>query len=309
MHIHAKQGSERSDVADGACDIITHSDNFTSVLRAVMHSRNISASISRFIQFQLTVNIVAVLLTIIAAVTNGEAPLQAIHLLWINLIMDVLAGIALTMESPTTKLLKRKPYRKNRPLISKQMWVFMLGHSIYQLIVLLIILFAGPVLFNIDSGASHESRPSQHYTLIFNTFVMFQLFNEVNARKVLGERNVFGGLWQNRILLVVMIIQIMIQVIIVQFGDIVFHTSGLTSDLWLWCIFLGSTELLIGQLLTLIPLQYLSRFSSPVDAPDPKVSSLVLSLNMVLFTLFIVRTLYTCISNRVARIVMNTIAM
>ena len=265
---HTEQGSERTDVADGACDIIIHSDDFASMMKAIMHSRNISSSISRFLQFQLTVNIVAVLLTIIAAVTTGESPLQAIHLLCINLIVDVLAAIALSMEPPTTKLLKRKPYGKNKPLISKQMWVFVIGHAIYQLTVLLVILFAGPILFNIDSGGSRELRPSQHFTLVFNTFVMMQIFNEVNARKILDERNVCGGLWRNWIFLVIIIIQITIQVIIVNFFGEMFHTSRLTPDLWLWCIFLGSIELLIGQFLTLIPLHFLSLFFSH---PGPKV--------------------------------------
>ena len=239
-----------------------------------MYSRNISASISRFLQFQLTVNIVAILLTTIAAVTIGESPLKAIHLLWINLIMDALAALALCMEPPTAELLKRKPYGKNKPLISKQMWVFMVGHSIYQLIVLLVILFAGPVLFNIDSGVDCGLRSSQHFTLVFNTFVMLLIFNEVNARKIHGERNVFSGIWRNWVFLVIVIIQIVIQIIIVQFGGDTFHTIGLNLDLWLWCIFLGGTELLIGQLLTLIPLNFLvSRFSSssstPVDTSDP----------------------------------------
>ena len=273
-HSYHKQGSERTDVVDGACDIIIPSDDFTSVMKAVMYCRTISASLSRFLQFQLTVNIVAILLTTIAAVTIGESPLKAIHLLWINLIMDALAALALCMEPPTAELLKRKSYGKNKPLISKQMWVFMVGHSIYQLIVLLVILFAGPVLFDIDSGVDCGLRSSQHFTLVFNTFVMFLIFNEINARKVHGERNVFSGIWRNWVFLVIVIVQIIIQVIIVQFGDDTFHTTGLHLDLWLWCVFLGGTELLIDQLLTLIPLNFLAgRFSSstPVNTSDPIV--------------------------------------
>ncbi len=239
-----------------------------------MYSRNISASISRFLQFQLTVNIVAILLAIIAAVTIGESPLKAIHLLWINLVMDALAALALSMEPPTAELLKRKPHGKDKPLISKRMWVFIIGHSVYQLTVLLVVLFAGPVLFNIDSGVDRGLKSSQHFTLIFNTFIMFIIFNEVNARKVHGEYNAFSGIWRNWIFLVTVVIQITVQVIIVQFGGDAFHTRGLNLDLWLWCIFLGGTELLIGQLLTLVPLNFLagrfssSRISTPVDPPS-----------------------------------------
>lgn len=263
--IHCAQGIAGTDVAKGACDIILTDDNFASIVKAVMWGRNVYDSISKFLQFQLTVNIVAVVLTIIAAFTIGDSPLRAIQLLWVNLIMDTFASLALATESPTPELLKRKPYGRKKSLISKHMWVFLAGHSIYQLTVLLVILFAGPMLFNIDDGAGRQLRasPSEHFTVIFNTFVMFQIFNEVNARKIHGERNVFNGIWRNWIFIVIMIGQVTVQAIIVQFGSVVFSTRALSLDLWLWCIFLGSTELLIGQLLTLIPVSKLPELFRP----------------------------------------------
>ena len=275
------QGIAGTDVAKGACDIILTDDNFASIVKAVMWGRNVYDSISKFLQFQLTVNIVAVLLTIVAAFTIGDSPLRAIQLLWVNLIMDTFASLALATEPPTAELLKRKPYGRKKSLISKHMWVFIAGHSLYQLTVLLVILFAGSTLLNIDDGMGRELRadPSEHFTVIFNTFVLFQIFNEVNARKIHGERNVFDGIWRNWIFLVIMLGQVTVQIILVQFGDIVFSTSGLTLDLWLWCIFLGSTELLIGQLLTLIPVSKLPDLFRPsadeeaeedeVDGGDP----------------------------------------
>ena len=236
-----------------------------------MWGRNVYDSISKFLQFQLTVNIVAVLLTLIAAFTIGDSPLRAIQLLWVNLIMDTFASLALATEAPTPELLKRKPYGRKKSLISKQMWVFLAGHSLYQLTVLLVILFAGPRLFGIDDGAGRALRadPSQHFTIIFNTFVMFQIFNEINARKIHGERNVFNGIWRNWIFIVVMLGQVTVQIILVQFGDVVFSTSGLTLELWLWCIFLGSTELLVGQLLTLVPVSKLPDLFRPTADGEP----------------------------------------
>ena len=259
------QGIAGTDVAKGACDIILTDDNFASIVKAVMWGRNVYDSISKFLQFQLTVNIVAVFLSVIAAFTIGDSPLRAIQLLWVNLIMDTFASLALATEAPTAELLKRKPYGRKKSLISKQMWVFLAGHSLYQLTVLFVILFAGHILFDIDDGRGRELRapPSHHFTIIFNTFVMFQIFNEINARKIHGERNVFDGIWRNWIFLVIMIGQVTVQVIIVQFGDIVFATRGLPLDLWLWCIFLGSTELLVGQLLTLIPVSKLPDLFRP----------------------------------------------
>ena len=271
IHICSVQGIAGTDVAKGACDIILTDDNFASIVKAVMWGRNVYDSISKFLQFQLTVNIVAVFLVLISAFTIGDSPLRAIQLLWVNLIMDTFASLALATESPTSELLKRKPYGRKKSLISKQMWLFLGGHSLYQFTVLLVILYVGPTLFNIDDGSGRELRapPSQHFTIIFNTFVLFQIFNEVNARKIHGERNVFNGIWRNWIFLVIMLGQVTVQIIIVQFGDVVFSTKGLSLDLWLWCIFLGSTELLVGQLLTLIPVSKLpDLFRSPAEETE-----------------------------------------
>ena len=225
-------------------------------MKAVSWGRNVYDSISKFLQFQLTVNIVAVLLTLISALTIGDSPLRALQLLWVNLIMDTLASLALATEAPTPDLLKRKPYGRKRSLISLQMWLYMIGHSVYQLTVLLILLFAGADLLNIDDGRGRALRatPGSHFTVIFNTFVFMQIFNELNARKVHGERNVFSSIHKNWIFLAVVVGQVTVQAILVEFGTFIFNTTHLSADLWLWCIFLGSVELLIGQLLLLIPI-------------------------------------------------------
>ncbi len=225
-------------------------------MKAVSWGRNVYDSISKFLQFQLTVNVVAVTLTLISAFTIGDSPLRALQLLWVNLIMDTLASLALATESPTPDLLKRKPYGRNKSLMSREMWVYLIGHSCYQLLVLFTLVFAGDRLLNIDSGRGRALRavPGSHFTMVFNTFVFMQIFNELNARKVHGEWNIFHGIHRNFVFLCVVVGQVTVQVLIVEFGSIVFTTSHLTLDLWLWCIFLGSIELLIGQLLLLIPI-------------------------------------------------------
>ncbi len=142
-----------------------------------MWGRNVYDSISKFLQFQLTVNVVAVVLALISAITIGDTPLRAVQLLWVNLIMDTLASLALSTESPTPHLLERKPYGRNKALVSPHMWLFILGHSLYQLAVMFVLLYAGPMLFDIDDGKNRELRatPGMHFTLIFNTFVFMQV--------------------------------------------------------------------------------------------------------------------------------------
>uniref|UniRef100_A0A6I8QNW9 Calcium-transporting ATPase n=1 Tax=Xenopus tropicalis TaxID=8364 RepID=A0A6I8QNW9_XENTR len=248
-------GIAGTDVAKEASDIILTDDNFSSIVKAVMWGRNVYDSISKFLQFQLTVNVVAVIVAFTGACITQDSPLKAVQMLWVNLIMDTFASLALATEPPTESLLLRKPYGRNKPLISRTMMKNILGHAVYQLVVVFTLLFVGEKLFDIDSGrnAPLHAPPSQHYTIVFNTFVMMQLFNEINARKIHGERNVFEGIFNNIIFCSIVLGTFIIQIVIVQFGGKPFSCTELTVDQWLWSIFLGMGTLLWGQLVTSIP--------------------------------------------------------
>uniref|UniRef100_A0A8C2RG85 Calcium-transporting ATPase n=1 Tax=Capra hircus TaxID=9925 RepID=A0A8C2RG85_CAPHI len=136
-------GIAGTDVAKEASDIILTDDNFTSIVKAVMWGRNVYDSISKFLQFQLTVNVVAVIVAFTGACITQDSPLKAVQMLWVNLIMDTLASLALATEPPTESLLLRKPYGRNKPLISRTMMKNILGHAFYQLVVVFTLLFAG----------------------------------------------------------------------------------------------------------------------------------------------------------------------
>src|SRR5262245_14586923 len=122
-------------------------------------------------------------------------------MLWVNLIMDTLAALALATEMPTEELLKRKPYGRTKPLISRTMMKNIIGHAMYQMAIIFVLVFVGHKLFDIDDGrwAKIGAPPTQHFTLVFNAFVMMTLFNEINSRKIHGQRNVFGGMFRNPI--------------------------------------------------------------------------------------------------------------
>ncbi|XP_033293261.1 plasma membrane calcium-transporting ATPase 2 isoform X9 [Orcinus orca] len=248
-------GIAGTDVAKEASDIILTDDNFSSIVKAVMWGRNVYDSISKFLQFQLTVNVVAVIVAFTGACITQDSPLKAVQMLWVNLIMDTFASLALATEPPTETLLLRKPYGRNKPLISRTMMKNILGHAVYQLTLIFTLLFVGEKMFQIDSGrnAPLHSPPSEHYTIIFNTFVMMQLFNEINARKIHGERNVFDGIFRNPIFCTIVLGTFAIQIVIVQFGGKPFSCSPLQLDQWLWCIFIGLGELVWGQVIATIP--------------------------------------------------------
>ncbi|XP_048486748.1 plasma membrane calcium-transporting ATPase 2 isoform X9 [Plutella xylostella] len=266
-------GIAGTDVAKEASDIILTDDNFSSIVKAVMWGRNVYDSIAKFLQFQLTVNVVAVIVAFIGACAIQDSPLKAVQMLWVNLIMDTLASLALATEMPTPDLLQRKPYGRTKPLISRTMMKNILGQAIYQLFIIFSLLFVGDRILNIPSGRGQalSTEPSQHFTIIFNTFVMMTLFNEINARKIHGQRNVFQGLFTNPIFYSIWIGTAASQVVIIQYGGLAFSTSGLSLDQWLWCLFFGAGTLVWGQLVTTVPTRKIpKKLSWGRGQPDPE---------------------------------------
>ncbi|XP_076757175.1 plasma membrane calcium-transporting ATPase 3 isoform X5 [Xylocopa sonorina] len=258
-------GIAGTDVAKEASDIILTDDNFSSIVKAVMWGRNVYDSIAKFLQFQLTVNIVAVIVAFIGACAVQDSPLKAVQMLWVNLIMDTLASLALATEMPTPDLLLRRPYGRTKPLISRTMMKNILGQAVYQLSVIFMLLFVGDQMLDIDSGrgvAQAGGGPTQHFTIIFNTFVMMTLFNEFNARKIHGQRNVFQGIFTNPIFYSIWIATCLSQVIIIQYGKMAFSTKALTLEQWMWCLFFGIGTLLWGQVITTIPTRKIPKILS-----------------------------------------------
>lgn len=207
-------GIAGTDVAKEASDIILTDDNFSSIVKAVMWGRNVYDSIAKFLQFQLTVNVVAVIVAFIGACAVQDSPLKAVQMLWVNLIMDTLASLALATELPTPDLLLRKPYGRTKPLISRTMMKNILGQAVYQLVIVFGLLFVGERILDIESGrgAQLNDGPSQHFTIIFNTFVQMTIFNELNARKIHGQRNIFNGIFTNPIFYSIWIVTCISQV-------------------------------------------------------------------------------------------------
>ncbi|KAK9890132.1 hypothetical protein WA026_008939 [Henosepilachna vigintioctopunctata] len=256
-------GIAGTDVAKEASDIILTDDNFSSIVKAVMWGRNVYDSIAKFLQFQLTVNVVAVVVAFIGACAVQDSPLKAVQMLWVNLIMDTLASLALATELPTPDLLLRKPYGRTKPLISRTMMKNILGQAIYQLTIIFALLFVGDKVLDIESGRGLiDSGRTQHFTVIFNSFVMMTLFNEFNARKIHGQRNVFEGIFTNPIFYSIWIGTCAAQVFIIQWGGLAFSTKSLTLEQWLWCLFFGVGTLLWGQLVTTVPTRTLPKILS-----------------------------------------------
>ncbi len=270
-------GIAGTEVAKEACDIIVLDDNFRSIVAAVKWGRGVHDNICKFIQFQLTVNVTAITIAFLGALIMKESPLRAIQLLWINLIMDSLASLALSTETPEESLLERKPYGRSKPLLSKMMCRNILFHSIFQIAVIFYFLYGLPTHIGISCGrpdclvsdghscalfdqschCKHKKLPTVHYTMIFNVFVMMTKFNEINMRKLDNQRNVLQDIFGNPIFWYVMIVTIIAQIILIEFGGIAFGTSSLTIEQWFICIAFGASTMVWHQIVIFIPCEWI----------------------------------------------------
>ena len=241
-----------TEVAKEASDIILMDDNFASIVKALMWGRAVNDAVRKFLQFQITVNITAVLLAFISAVSNSEeqSVLTAVQLLWINLIMDTMAALALATDPPSRAILNRKPDPKSAPLFSPTMWKMIIGQAIYQLTVTLILYFAGKSIL----GYSGDLESRQHQTLVFNTFTWMQIFNALNNRRLDNRFNVFEGLTRNLFFVGIFFIMIGGQTIIIFVGGWdAFNAERQSATQWGIALVLGALSLPIGVIIRLFP--------------------------------------------------------
>lgn len=240
-------GITGTEVAIEASDIVLMDDNFSSIVKSLAWGRAINDAVKKFLQFQITVNITAVILTFISAVASSEerSVLTAIQLLWVNLIMDTFAALALATDPPNDSLFDREPEPRTAPLISLTMWKMIIGQAIYQLVVTLILHFAGPSFLGYPDG--------QQRTLVFNVFVFMQIFKLVNSRRIDNKLNIFEGLHKNGLFMLMMAIMVAGQIIIIFFGSIAFHVERLNGVQWAISIVLGFLSIPVGIIIRLVP--------------------------------------------------------
>ncbi|KAI5056341.1 hypothetical protein GOP47_0028159 [Adiantum capillus-veneris] len=205
-------GIAGTEVAKSSADVIVLDDNFTTIVNVAMWGRSVYINIQKFVQFQLTVNLVALTINFVSACVTGEAPLTAVQLLWVNLIMDTLGALALATEPPYEALMERPPVGRKGSFITNVMWRNIIGQAIYQLIVLWVLQFLGEQLLRLRG----EDADSILNTMIFNSFVFLQVFNEINSRDM-EKLNVFSSICTNKVFVSVLLFTVAFQVIIVEF--------------------------------------------------------------------------------------------
>ncbi|XP_059310313.1 calcium-transporting ATPase 4, plasma membrane-type [Lycium ferocissimum] len=240
----------KSYVAKESADIIVLDDNFSTIVNVAKWGRSVYINIQKFVQFQLTVNVVALMINFISACASGSAPLTAVQLLWVNLIMDTLGALALATEPPHDGLMSRPPVGRDVSFITKTMWRNIIGHSIYQLAVLLVFNFAGKQILGLEGS----DATTVLNTFIFNTFVFCQVFNEINSRDM-EKINIFRGIFGSWVFIGVMLSTVIFQVVIVEFLGTFASTTPLSWQLWLISVLIGAASLVVAVIVKLIPVE------------------------------------------------------
>ncbi|TLD11395.1 hypothetical protein PgNI_05639 [Pyricularia grisea] len=247
-------GVSGTEVAKEASAIILMDDNFTSIVVALRWGRAVNDAVKRFLQFQLTVNVTAVLLTFVSAVSNDrqESVLTATQLLWVNLIMDTLAALALATDPPHPTVLDRKPEPRGSPIISVTMWKMILGQALYQLGITYLLYFGRQ---RVLPAYDHDVQDDQIATLVFNTFVWMQIFNQWNNRRLDNRFNILEGITKNPIFIAISLAMCGAQALITNYGSFAFSIAeaGQTPAMWGYAIFLGFLSIPFGMIIRLIP--------------------------------------------------------
>lgn len=249
-------GIAGTEVAKEASAIILMDDNFSSIVKAIMWGRSVNDAVAKFLQFQITVNITAVVLAFVSAVSSPDmhSVLSAVQLLWVNLIMDTFAALALATDAPTEKILDRKPTPKRAALITTNMWKMIIGQAIYQMVVTFVLYFAGSSILGYSK--SDALLQTELDTIVFNTFVWMQIFNEFNNRRLDNKLNIFEGVHRNAFFIIINIIMVAGQIMIIFVGGAAFQIKRIDGTQWAICILCALPCLLWAIILRYIPDRY-----------------------------------------------------
>jgi len=176
--------------------------------------------------------VVALFTAFIGSVVLGESPLTSVQMLWVNLIMDTFAALALATEPPNDDLLKEKPHSREDAIVTSTMWRNIIGQAFFQITVLSSLLFLGGPVFGIPTRAHEEEPWTQEngvlFTMVFHTFVSMQVFNEFNSKKLKSdEYNVFSNIFNNPLFLIIEVATVVIQILFVHIGGKTLKVSRL----------------------------------------------------------------------------------
>ncbi len=230
-------GVSGSGVCKEASDVVLLDDSFSTIIKSIKWGRGIYENLQRFILFQLTVNVSAVLITVLCILFSLDTPFNALQLLWVNLIMDGFPALSLALEPISDNLLKRKPLARNKPIITKNMAFRIAFFGIFISVTLFL-----QAKFNFMCISTEKQK-----TFIFCCFIFCQLFNAFNAR-ILDKESIFCSFFANKPMLIIMSITFILQIFFVQACGSLFAVCPLSVFDWLKAVAIGVSVVVISEI-------------------------------------------------------------
>ena len=232
-----------TEVSKEASDIVIIDDNILSISRAILYGRTTFKNIRKFIIFQLTVNISAIMLALIGPFIGVPSPITVLQMLWINMVMDTLAGLAFSYEVPRIEYMKEPPKKKEENIINKYMFNEIIATSMYTLIISLLFLKLPFIKYIVSSD--------HLMTAFFSLFIFIAVFNSFNART--HRLNILAHLKENKVFILIIIFIIIVQIIIIYSGITLFQTKPLYIKELIFILVLS---------LSIIPFDFLRKYIS-----------------------------------------------
>ena len=239
-----------TEVAKEASDIVILDDNFLSISKAILFGRTIFKSIRKFIIVQLTINFCAISLSIICPFIGIDTPVTVIQMLWVNMVMDTLAGLAFAYEPPLIEYMKESPKKRNESIINKYMISEIVFTGLYSALLCLLFLKSKFI-----GGLFRDSVDKVYLmTAFFGLFIFIDIFNSFNART--SRLDIFANILDNKVFIGIMLFITVVQVLLIYYGGSVFRTAGLTFKEFLIMNFLALTVIPIDWIRKLIYRKY-----------------------------------------------------
>jgi Ca2+-transporting ATPase len=247
-------GIAGTEVAKEASKIVLLDDSFATIVKAVHWGRALYENIQRFIQFQLTINVSALLIAFLGPFLGVRPPFTVLQLLWINVIMDTFAAIALCSEPPHPGLMDQRPKRRDENIVTRAMRNTILSTAGFFVVVMLGLLLA--LKAGWFAGESVTNPPHWEFfplsvhqvTLFFTVYVLFQVWNQINCRSLTSESSGLRGVWRNGVFLGIMGLILLGQFLIVQFGGTIFAAEPLAASEWTVIIVATSSVLVFAEI-------------------------------------------------------------
>ncbi|MGL6193938.1 MAG: calcium-translocating P-type ATPase, PMCA-type [Thermoguttaceae bacterium] len=254
-------GIAGTEVAKEASDIVLMDDNFKSIVTGVWWGRTLFRNIQRFLQFQLSVNVVALLCALLGPLVGVPLPFTVTQLLWINIIMDTFAAIAYSTDPPRAKTMRQQPINRSEHIITPMMSVTILVNSLFQAVILFASLYFGWFLDGASKYAFYsdpdDAKNLEALTVFFTIFVMFQFWHKFNCRSLEYDESPFALILKNKLFIVIIAIITVVQIVMVQASDYfmigkIFRTDSLSLNQWIGITLLTSTIIPVAWLARLL---------------------------------------------------------